>query len=599
MTREALVRILRETAALLELEGANVFRVRAYENAARTFEGLAEEPQELLEQGRLAELAGVGPGLVQSVAEVVHTGRLTLHDELRSKYPPGVLDLFRVAGLGPKRIRLLHQELGVGSPADLERACRAGRVAELAGFGAKSQEKILDSLAHLGKYSERHLLSTARPLAAAMLAHLRAHRAVIRTEVAGSLRRWRETIGDLDFVAAVDAADREAVSEHFGAEPGAQAIESRGETKVQVRLGGGMLADLRMVNDDEFAAALHHFTGSKEHNVALRTRARREGITINEYGLFRGEERLAVGDERELFRRLGLHWIPPEMREGLDEIELAAKGELPRLVELGDLRGTLHVHTTWSDGTASLEEMARAAGRLGWEFLGIADHSQSAAYAGGLTPVRVREQWAAIDEWNARGESPRLFKGSEVDVLADGALDFDDELLLGFDFVVASIHSRFKLPRAEQTARLVRALEHPCVTFLGHPTGRLLLAREGYEIDLDAVLDAAEANGVVVEVNASPHRLDLDWRFLHGWLRRGCRTSIHPDAHSPQGLADVEYGVGVARKAGARAEDILVTGTAERIAAHCERRRERARQRLAESAQPKRPRAQLRTPRKR
>jgi DNA polymerase (family X) len=580
MTREALVRILRETAALLELEGANVFRVRAYENAARTFEGLAEEPQDLLEQERLAELPGVGPGLVQSVAEIVHTGRLTLHDELRGKYPPGVLDLFRVGGLGPKRIRVLHRELGVGSPADLERACREGRVAELAGFGVKSQAKILDGLAHLGKYAERHLLSTARPLAAAMLAHLRAHPAVIRVEVAGSVRRWRETIGDLDFVAAVELADREAVADHFGAAPGAQAIESRGETKVQVRLGGGMLADLRMVADDELVAALHHFTGSKEHNVALRTRARREGLTLNEYGMFRGEERLTVRDERDFYAQLGLHWIPPEMREGLDEIERAEKGELPPLVELGDLRGTLHVHTTWSDGTASLAEMARAALELGWEFLGIADHSQSAAYAGGLSPDRVREQWAAIDEWNARGERPRLFKGSEVDVLADGALDFDDELLLGFDFVVASIHSRFKLPRAAQTERLVRALAHPCVTFLGHPTGRLLLAREGYEIDLDAVLDAAEANGVIVEVNASPHRLDLDWRFLHGWLQRGCLTSIHPDAHSPQGLTDVEYGVGVARKAGARAEDVLVTRTVEQVEQHFRQRRERARQRL-------------------
>jgi DNA polymerase (family 10) len=597
MNREALVRILRETAALLELEGANVFRVRAYENAARTFEGLSEEPQDLLEQGRLGELAGVGPGLVQSVAEIVHTGRLTLHDELRGKYPPGLLDLFRVAGLGPKRIRLLHRELGVGSPADLERACRQGRVAALAGFGAKSQAKILDSLAHLGKYAERHLLSTARPLAEAMLAHLRAHPAVLRAEVAGSLRRWRETIGDLDFVAAVAAPDRETVAEHFAAAPGAQAIESRGETKVQVRLGGGVLADLRMVADDEFAAALHHFTGSKEHNVALRTRARRDGITINEYGLFRGEKRLAVADERELLRRLGLHWIPPEMREGLDEIERAEAGELPRLVELGDLRGTLHVHTTWSDGTASLDEMARAAAKRGWEFLGIADHSRSAAYAGGLTPERVREQWAAIDEWNSRGEAPRLFKGSEVDILVDGALDFDDELLLGFEFVVASVHSRFKLPRAEQTARLVRALAHPCVTFLGHPTGRLLLAREGYEIDLDAVLDAAEAHGVIVEVNASPHRLDLDWRYLIGWLRRGCRTSIHPDAHSPQGLADVEYGIGVARKAGARAEDVLVTGSATELARHFARRRERARELLGGDVS--RGRSQLRTPRKR
>jgi DNA polymerase (family 10) len=576
MTRDALVRALRETAALLELEGANVFRVRAYENAARTFEGLAEEPQDLLEEGRLGEIAGVGPGLVQSVAELIHTGRLTLHDELRRKYPAGLLDLFRVGGLGPKRIRVLHQELGVGSPAELERACRDGRVAALKGFGAKSQAKILESLATLGRFSERHLLSAALPVARALLDHLRSHPRVVRADIAGSLRRWRETIGDLDFVAAVEPGDREAVADHFAAAPGVQGVDVRGDTKMQIRLAGGMAADLRMVADDEYATALHHFTGSKEHNVELRTRAKHDGLTVNEYGLFRGEERLAVRDETELFARLGLHWIPPEMREGLGEIELARRGPLPELVTLADLRGTLHVHTTWSDGTASLAEMANAAGRLGWEYLGIADHSRSAAYAGGLSPERVREQWAEIDAWNAAGKAPRLFKGSEVDILADGGLDFDDELLLDFDFVVASVHSRFKLPRAEQTSRVVRAISHPCVTFLGHPTGRLLLARDGYEIDLDAVLDAAEAHGVIVEVNASPHRLDLDWRHLRGWLARGCRTSIHPDAHSPQGLADFEFGVGVARKAGARASDVLNTLTAVQLAEQLEQRRTRA-----------------------
>jgi len=580
MNRDTLVRILRETAALLELEGANVFRVRAYENAARTFEGLADEPQDLLEQGRLAELAGVGPGLAQAVAEVIHTGRLSQHEELRRKYPAGLLDLFRVAGLGPKRIRLLHQALGVGSPADLERACQEDRVAALAGFGAKSQAKILEGLQHLGRFRERHLLSEARPQALALLAHLRGHADVARVEVAGSLRRWRETIGDLDFVAAVPRDRRPGVTAHFASAPGAQRVESGGETKVQIRLAGDLLADLRLVEDDEFAAALHHFTGSKEHNILLRTRARQQGITVNEYGLFRGEERLTVGDEGDLFERLGLHWIPPEMREGGDEIERARAGELPHLVELADLRGTLHVHTTWSDGTASLADMARAARRLGWEYLGVADHSRSAAYAGGLTPERVREQWLAIDEWNAAGEGPVLFKGGEVDILADGGLDFDDELLLGFDYVVASVHSRFRLSQAEQTARIVRALRHPCVTFLGHPTGRLLLARDGYDVDLDAVLDAAEEHGVIVEVNASPHRLDLDWRYLGRWLRRGCLTSIHPDAHSPQGLADVEYGVGVARKAGARAEDVLVTRPAAQVAEHFAARRARARERL-------------------
>jgi len=591
VNRETLVRILSETAALLEIEGANVFRVRAYENAARTFEGLAEEPQDLLEQDRLAQIPGVGPGLVRSVAEIVHTGRLTLHEELRRKYPPGLLDLFGVPGLGPKRIRILHGQLGIGSPAELERACRDGRVAALAGFGAKSQAKILEGLSHLGRYRERHLLSEVRPIADQLLRHLEANPSVDRAAVAGSLRRWRETIGDLDFVAAVAHAERARLVADLTQGPGVEKIESEGDTKVQARLVGGIQVDLRMVEDDEFAAALHHFTGSKEHNIALRTRARELGLTINEYGLFRGDERLEVRSEEELFERLGLHWIPPEMREGFEEIDLAERGELPRLAELDDLRGTFHVHTSWSDGTASLEQMAAAAAERGWKYLGIADHSRSAAYAGGLAPQRVREQWAAIDEWNAAEPAVWLFKGSEVDILADGSLDFDDDLLIGFDFVVASVHSRFRLPHDAQTERIVRAVSHPAVTFLGHPTGRLLLAREGYDVDLDAVLDAAEESGVIVEVNASPHRLDLDWRFLRDWLHRGQLTSIHPDAHAPQGLDDVQYGLGVARKAGVRKRDLLCCRSRDEVAEYFLQRRERARSQLSD--------AQLRTPRKR
>lgn len=586
MKREEIVRILRETGDLLELRGENPFRVRAYQTAARALEGLTEEPQDLLESGRLAEVPGIGPGLVASIGEIVHTGRMSLHDELRSAYPPGLLDVFGVPGLGPKKIRVLHDELRVGSVADLERAAREGRIAGLPGFGAKSQEKILAGVVALGRHRERHLVSEARPVAERLLAHLLRHRAVDRAEIAGSLRRWRETIGDLDLVAAVAGPDREAVAEHFVAAEGVQDIVNRGDTKVTLALGGGFQADLRMVEPDEFASALLHFTGSKEHNVELRSRAKRDGLTLNEYGLFRAERRLAAEDEAGLYRRLRLAWIPPEMREGLDEIERAEAGPLPELVRAEDLRGTFHVHTTWSDGTASLEQMARAAAALGWEYLGIADHSRSAAYAGGLQPEQVREQWREIDAWNQRGERPWLFKGIESDILADGTLDYPDELLLGFDFVVVSVHSRFRMSREEMTARIVRAVSHPCATFLGHPTGRLLLARDGYEVDLEAVFDAALAHGTLIEVNSNPHRLDLDWRMLRGWLARGGGTSLNPDAHSPQGLGDVAFGLGVARKAGARPEDVLNTRGAATLREFLEARRERARD-------------QLRTPRKR
>lgn len=581
MQREAIVRILRETGDLLEIQQANPFRVRAYHNAARAMEGLSGEPQEMLEGGSLAEVPGIGAGLVAAIAEILQTGRLTLHDELRRQYPPGLLDLFRVPGLGAKRIGILHRELGVGSPGELERAAREGRVAALAGFGVRSQEKILAGLEALGRYGERHLVDRARDEASRVLEHLRRHPAVQRAEIAGSLRRWCETIGDLDFVAAVAGKRRSEVAAHFAAVPGCEEVVASGETKVALRLAGGFEADLRMVEGDEFASALHHFTGGKEHNIALRTRARLDGLTVNEYGVFHGEKRLDCPDEAAIYRRLGLAFIEPEMREGLDEIERAAAGPLPALVETGDLRGTFHVHTTWSDGTASIEAMARAAAALGWEYLGLADHSRSAAYAGGMSAEQVREQWAEVDAWNARGEAPWLFKGIESDILVDGQLDYPDDLLLGFDFVVASVHSRFRLPREEMTARIVRAVRHPCTTFLGHPTGRLLLAREGYEVDLDEVLDAAEEAGVIVELNANPHRLDLDWRILRSRLPRGTRTAIHPDAHSPQGLEDVLWGVHAARKAGARAADVLNCEPLSRIREHFEHRRSRARRLLA------------------
>jgi len=578
VNRSAIARILKETGILLELRGENPFRVRAYENAARAVEGMVEEPEERLEAGTLAEIPGIGPGLVASIGEILQTGRLALNEELRARVPPGLLELYRLPGLGSKRIRTLHETLGIGSPAELEAACREGRVAALPGFGAKTQAKILEGLARLDRQSERHLISDAEAEAERLLAHLREHPSVIEASVAGSLRRRCETVGDLDFVAAVAPDERDGVAAHFAAARGTEEILASGDTKVSIRGGAGFQADLRMVSPDQFATALHHFTGSREHNVELRGRAKRQELTINEYGLFRDQERIPVEREEDLYAALSLAWVPPEMREGAGEVELAEQGALPELVDLAQIRGTFHVHTTWSDGIATIEQMAAAAADRGWEYLGIADHSQAAAYAGGLGAGRLREQWREIDAWNERGEPPFLFKGTECDILSDGALDYPDEILLELDFVVVSVHSRFRMPVEQMTARIVRAVSHPCATFLGHPTGRLLLGRDGYELDLDAVLEAARSNGVMPEINANPHRLDIDWRPLRGWLAEGGRTSIHPDAHSPQGLADVRYGVGIARKAGARAEDVLNTLPLARISELFGERRERARE---------------------
>lgn len=585
-SRSAIARLLRETADLLDLKGENPFRSRAYSNGARAIEGMIGDPQELFEAGTLAEVKGVGPGLVSGIAEILQTGKLALHEELRASFPPGVLDLLRVPGLGPKRLRTLLEVLRIESTSALEKACGDGRVAALPGFGEKSQQKILDGLAAMQRFAERHLLPEAVEAAERLRQRLRGHPAVETVETAGSVRRRLETIGNLDLVASLrDGAsetDRLAVVEFFLSDPAMVEALERGPTKAAGIVSGGFRADLRLVSGSELAPAWLHFTGSKEHTGALRDRSEARGWTLNEHGLFAGESRLpGSGSEEGIYRLLELAWMPPEAREGLEEIETAERAfasglALPEPVTLADLRGTFHVHSTWSDGIASIPEMAAAAERLGWDYLGIADHSKAAAYAGGLDAERVRRQWEEIEAWNAAGRKPYLFKGTECDILVDGALDFDDELLAGFDYVVVSIHSRFSLPREAMTERLVRAVSHPRVTFLGHATGRLLLMRDGYAFDLEAVLDAAAANGVIVELNANPHRLDLDWRSLRGWLARGMPTSIHPDAHSQQGLADVRWGVEIARKVLTPASGVFNSRTLAEVRRHFDERRARA-----------------------
>jgi DNA polymerase (family 10) len=397
---------------------------------------------------------------------------------------------------------------------------------------------------------------------------------VVRVELAGSARRCAETVGDLDLVASMTPEDRSSVAQKLQKLDGVERVLGAGETKVSLRLESGWQVDVRLVDEPEFASALHHFTGSKEHNILLRGRAKERGLILNEYGLFDDREgdprhatanRLSMADEEALYRRLGLTWIPPEMREGRGEIALAERDELPELIELADLRGTLHVHTDWSDGRADLETMVRTAKELGWEYLGISDHSQAAAYAGGLTAERVREQGRAIDALNAELDGIEVLKGIECDILTDGTLDLPDEVLAELDFVVASVHSSLQMPSEQMTERLVRALESPYVTFLGHLTGRRLLRREGYTFDWERVLRTAAQHRVIVELNAAPARLELDWRYIPAWLSTGLPISIHPDAHRPAGLMDVQWGIAVARKAGVTAKDVLNTRSLQEV----------------------------------
>lgn len=557
MLKGQVAALLEEMADLLEVRSENPFQPRAFRNAARAVESCPEEIEEVIAGGRLREIPGIGESIAHVITELALTGSSKRLRELRSAVPSGLLDLLRVPGLGPRKARALQAELGIASLDDLRKACEGGKVAEIKGFGAKTQAKILEGIAYLGAVAGKFRVDDALPRALALVEHLKSSSHVIRVEIAGSLRRGKETVKDVDLVAA--SRSPELVMERFLGAPGIAAVVAQGPTKSSVRLSNGLAADLRVVSPGEYPAALQYFTGSKEHNTELRGLAKDLGLKLNEYGLFRGEEGLPLSDESSIYEALGLRWIPPELREGLGEISASREGRLPTLVERADLRGLVHAHTDWSDGAAPLEEMVEAARARGYTYLGVTDHSRSAGYAGGLTVERVKKQHDAIDALNAKLRGFRVFKGIESDILPDGSLDYPPEILDRFDFVIASVHSSFRLPESVMTARVLKALADPHTTLLGHPTGRLLLARDAYAIDMDAVLRAAGELGVVVETNANPYRLDLDWRLGARARELGVKTSINPDAHSTAGMDDVDYGLATARKGGFTRDDVVNT----------------------------------------
>jgi len=553
--------ILDEVGSLLELTGANPFETRAYQNAARAVGQLEGDIDVIVREGRLAGVPGIGKTLAARINELVATGHMALYDKLLEDVPPGLREMLRIPGLGPKRIRQIYDALGVTTMEGLRVASETGEVAKLPGFGAKSQEKILQGIAFVTEHQNKYRYDVAEAGAEAVAQALRALPQVVRLSIAGSIRRRKEVVKDVDIVASVARnEDRDAVMDTLVALPEVASITGKGDTKTSVVLHSGIALDLRAVTDEEYPYTLHHFTGSKDHNVALRGRAVKMGIKINEYGMFRGDTLIPCADEIDFYRALGLHYVEPELREERGEIEAAEVGELPTLVTLEDLRGILHVHSTWSDGQAPIREMVTAALELGAEYLGICDHSKTAAYAGGLNADAVRRQQEEIDWLNEEFAGRiRILKGTECDILKEGELDFDDETLATFDFVVASIHSQFQLSPEEQTLRLIRAIENPYCSILGHPTGRILLDREGYQPDLEAVIDRAGALGVAIELNADPHRFDLDWRLHRYATERGVKIPINPDAHSPAGLANIRYGVGIGRKGWLTPNDVLNT----------------------------------------
>jgi DNA polymerase (family X) len=561
MDKQRVAAILDSMAQLMELDGANPFEVRAYQNASRAIAGLEGELPDLVAAGQLAGVPGLGKTLIARITELVTTGHLAQYDDLLQRIPVGMREMLRIPGLGAKRIRQINQALGVDTLEGLRAAAETGTIAGLPGFGAKSQENILKGIAFVAEHSNRFRLDIAETQAEAIAEMLRALPEAVRVNVAGSIRRRKEIVKDADIVASVrQDADRAALMTALTSSPLVASITGSGDTKTSVVLHSGIALDLRVVLDTVFPYTLHHFTGSKEHNVALRTYFHARGMKISEYGLFRDDTLIPCADEADLYRALGMDYVEPEMREERGEIEAATTGKLPTLVTQADIRGMLHVHSDWSDGKATIREMADATLAMGMSYLGMCDHSQFAAYANGLTPDRVKRQHEEIDRLNQEYAGRlRLLKGTECDILKDGALDYDDATLATFDFVVASIHSNFNLPPEEQTQRLMRAIENPYCTILGHPTGRILLEREGYAPDVEAVAARAGELGVAIELNGDPHRLDIDWRFIRFATERGVRIPITTDAHSPSGLDNLRYGVGVARKGWLTAAQCLNT----------------------------------------
>ena len=575
MDRKQIAGVFEQCATLLELTGANVFRVNAYRNGARAIQQFDGDLEERIAEGTLTEVAGIGKTIAERTAELLETGSLTFLDELRTQVPEGLIAMMRIEGFGPKRIKQVHDELGVDTVEGLKAAADDGRLKSLKGFGDKLVAKILAGIEFLGQTGGRVLRPKARELAGDLAAALRDLPQVQRLEVCGSLRRQRETCKDIDLLVATD--DPKPVADAFAEHFLVQRIVVRGDTKVSVVLAGDMAADLRLVTPAQFPFALHYFTGSKDHNVRMRQRAIDRGLKLNEYELAGKDGPVECADEAAIFAVLDLVWIPPELREDNGELAAAEKDALPDLIEPTDVTGVFHCHTNASDGGATLDEMAQAAIDAGYAYLGIADHSKSAGYAGGLQADRVRKQWDEIDAWNeAHDGSFRLYKGIESDILADGSLDYDDELLAGFDYVVASVHAPLNMSSAKMTARVVKALENPFTTMLGHPSGRLLLRRDPYPMDMDAVLEAAAANGVMIEINANPHRLDLDWTYCKRAKSLGITFVINPDAHGTGGFKHVPEGVMTARRGWLEAVDVFNTRPPAAIAHSLTERRKAA-----------------------
>ena len=569
MDKKQVAAILEEMGTILEIQGANPFRTRAFHNGAIILSGLAEDLQELVRSDRLTEIDGIGKGLEAIIKDLVRSGTSQEYEELRRTLPPGLLEIVRIPGLGPKRVRMLYERLGIESVTQLREAAEKHRLSEIDGFGEKSEQNILRGIERLRKSSDKHHIDKAMEAARKVCNALRTIPGVRQCELAGSLRRRKEVIGDIDIVVAAVEGDRTSIMDAFVAQGGP--IIAKGDTKSSITLPGGINCDLRIVSEAEFPFAMNYFTGSKEHNVEMRSLARKKGWSLNEYAFSPVEGAVQKGklptlrNESDIYRFLGLTYVPPELRENLGEFEASQNGALPHLIEENDLQGTFHCHTTYSDGSNSLEEMSNAAKAKDWKYWGVSDHSRAAAYAGGMTPEKARSQLKAIDKLNRGSGTVRIFKGVECDIMADGSLDYSDRLLALYEYVVASIHGKFNMTEAEGTKRLIKAVKNKYVSIIGHPTGRVLLSRDAYPVNMSKVIQAAGDYGKAIEINAHPYRLDLDWRLVRLAKEKKVIIAVNPDAHTVDGLNDVQYGIGIARKGWLEKKDVLNAWPPEKV----------------------------------
>ncbi len=564
MGNQQIAQIFYRVADLLEIKGENPFKVRAYRNAARTIESLGKNLQEMVKEDEdLTKLPGIGKDLAEKIREILNTGTLSKLNELEQQVPPGLVELLKVEGLGPKRVKVLHENLGITSLETLREAAARGEISRLPGFGRKLEELIIKGIVLAKKEGRRFRWALAESFADELTTYLKKAPGLENIEVAGSFRRKKETVGDLDIL--VTAQDPAKVIDHFARFQGIKNIISKGPTRSTIILHSDLQVDLRAVETESYGSALHYFTGSKAHNIAVRALAQKAGLKINEYGIFRGSRKIAGRHENDVFKAVGLSFIEPELRENRGEIEAALAGRLPHLITLRDIRGDLHMHTTWSDGKYSIEEMAEAARAMGYSYIAITDHSRRMTITKGLDEKRLLEQGDEIHRVGEKIKDITILRGIEVDILEDGSLDLSDDVLKGLDIVVAAVHSKFKLTREKQTERILRAMDKPFVSGIAHPTGRLIGEREGYQVDMEKIMQKAADTGCFLELNSQPARLDLNDVHLKLAKEMGVKIAVSTDSHNTDSLRFMRYGINQARRGWIEPQDVLNTQPLDRL----------------------------------